>query len=136
MSNSCDLPRSISSLEALFEFLREHIEAHALDETTAYSLNLAAEELFTNMVRHNEGAGEFISIDLDISDQRIRLLLVDHDVEPFDPSSVPAVDVSRPAEDRKPGGLGMHLVRSIVDEVSYEYADREMRVTVVKIRGD
>jgi serine/threonine-protein kinase RsbW len=132
---SCDLPRSIASLDALFSFLGEHIEAAAIDETTAYGLNLAAEELFTNMVRHNVGEGEFISVDLDISDERIRLLLTDHDVDPFDPSSVPVVDVTRPAEDRQPGGLGMHLVRSIVDRVSYEYENREMRVSVIKNRS-
>lgn len=135
MSSSCELPRSISSLEALFAFLGEQIEAHALDVATAYGLNLAAEELFTNMVRHNEGPGELISVDLEISEERIRLLLIDRDVDPFDPSSVPEVDVTRPAEDRQPGGLGMHLVRSIVDQVSYEYADREMRVSVIKNRG-
>lgn len=135
MLNSCELPRRIDSLEALFAFLGAEIEAHAIDEATAYALNLAAEELFTNMVRHNSGNGEFISVDLDISDQRIRLLLTDHDVDRFDPRTVPEVDVTAPAEERQPGGLGMHLVRSIVDQVSYKYENRELRVSVVKNRG-
>ena len=78
---SCNLPRSIASLDALFSFLGEHIEANAIDATTAYGLNLAAEELFTNMVRHNVGEGEFISVDLDVSDERIRLLLTDHEFQ-------------------------------------------------------
>ena len=135
MPDSCDLPRSIAALEELFSFLEKHIEANEIDKGTAYCLNLAAEELFTNMVRHNVGDGEYISVDLEITDDRIRMLLTDHDVEPFDPTSVPEVDVSRPAQERQPGGLGMHLVRSIVDRVSYEYENREMRVSVIKNRG-
>jgi len=87
------------------------------------------------MVRHNVGEGEFISIAIDISDERIRLCFTDHDVEPFDPNEIPKVDVTRSAEERQPGGLGMHLVRSIVDRVSYEYNNGEMKVSIVKNRS-
>lgn len=135
MPRKCQLPRTLGSLEGLFSFLEESLEENRIDARTSYCLQLSAEELFTNMVRHNVGKGENISIGLDITPQRILLELIDHEVEPFDPESVEAVDVTRPVEQRRPGGLGMHLVRSLVDSVSYDYEDRQMRVSVIKKLG-
>jgi serine/threonine-protein kinase RsbW len=129
------LPRAIDALPEMFSFLERQVSEHSVSEGTAFKLNLAAEEIFTNLVRHNVSRGDAISFEIDITDDSIRLRFVDHDVEPFDPSSVPEVDVSRPAADRQPGGLGMHLVKSIVDRVYYEYEDGDMRVTVLKKRG-
>jgi serine/threonine-protein kinase RsbW len=47
---------------------------------------------------------------------------------------VPAPRLDAPVEERKPGGLGLHLVKSVVDRVTYEYRDREMRVSAEKQR--
>jgi len=135
MSENCELPRSIEALERLFAFLDGQLEPHAVDERTRFCLNLAAEEVFTNMVRHNEvGDSDRIRLELDVAAERITMRLIDHDVEPWDPEAAPAVDPSLPAEMREPGGLGIHLVKSSVDRLVYEYQGREMRVTVVKNR--
>ncbi len=115
--------------------LEDGFAGHDIDERTSFCMRLTAEELFTNMVRHNVGAGDRITVVLDVSNERIRLELIDHDVEPFDPGTVPPVDVSRPAAERRPGGLGMHLVRSMVDRVSYKYEDRKLKVSVIKNLG-
>lgn len=134
IQSSRELPRSLSSLAELFSFLDEHIQEHQLDQATAFRLHLAADELFTNMIRHNEGGAETISVAIDVTAESVALRLVDRDVAPFDPDDIPDVDITRPAEERKPGGLGIHFVRSIVDRVSYEYEDGEMSVSVVKNR--
>lgn len=135
MDETRDIARDISGLEVLFGFLDQYFEAHGVGERTAFCLNLAAEEIFTNMVRHNEGGGDHVVARLAVDDDAIRLELVDFDVEPFDPDSRPEVDVTAPVEERKPGGLGIHLVKSIVDRMTYEYKNREMRVSVTKKRG-
>ena len=106
-----------------------------IDESLAFSINLAVEELFTNMVRHNTGAGREISIRMETEDGRLVVTLVDEDVDPFDPSRIPDVDTNQPIEERKPGGLGLHLVKSIVDKITYEYKDRRMQVTIMKELG-
>ena len=136
MPRSCELQRRVESLGTLFAFLEGSLTGGRIDEDTRLCLKLSAEELFTNMVRHNVSRGDTISVALEISDDSIKLELTDHDVEPFDPDSVEPVDVHRPVEERQPGGLGMHLVRSIVDRVSYGYADRELTVSVVKNLGE
>lgn len=126
--------REIGSLEAIFNFVSAFAEEHGFDERTLFSINLVVEELFTNMVRHNVGGGDHISLGLDHDENHVFLELVDLDVEPFDPSSVAAVPVEAGIEDRRPGGLGVHLVQKLVDDLAYEYDDdhRRMRISVKK----
>lgn len=118
----------------MFAFLDGELERHAVDEGTSFGVKLAAEELFTNLVRHNIGRGETITFNVDFSSERLDFELVDHDVDPFDPDSIPEYDKDLPMADRKPGGVGVYLVRSLVDRVTYDYKDREMTVSVTKFR--
>jgi len=92
-----------------------------LDESFRNWIKLAIEELFTNMVRHNEGGGEGIEIRMDVREGHLEIQLVDDDVDPFDPSTVPEVRLDAQIEDRRAGGLGLHLVKAIVDEIKYDY---------------
>lgn len=136
MVETLELRREISSLSALFAFLEEKCVQQDVEEKTVFALNLAAEELFTNLVRHNVGGKQEIHIDLKITPELIELKMVDYDVKKFDPKSVDDVDIHRPAEDREPGGLGIHLVKSIVDQLTYAYEAGDMTVTVIKNRRD
>jgi len=126
--------REIASLDEIFEFLEEFVDGQGVDERTALCINLVAEELFTNMVRHNQGGGDEIVIRVDRVDGQLRLELIDTDVEDFDPETVDVVPVKSGIEGRRPGGLGIHLVRSMVDDLKYDYQaeDRRMRISVTK----
>ena len=130
-----NLPRRIDALDQMFSFLESPLLEHAVETTTANHMKLAAEELFTNFVRHNRGKGDQITFELEVTDQQILLRFIDHDVDPWDPASAPPADVDLPFEQRTPGGLGLHLVKSIVDHLSYDYRDRAMTVTAIKNRG-
>jgi serine/threonine-protein kinase RsbW len=131
---SCRLARKISALDEMFAFLQARLPAGASDEETAFCVNLAAEELFTNMVRHSEGRGDHILLELEVTEPRIFFRFTDYDVAQFDPHSVPAPRLDAPIQQRNPGGLGLHLVSSVVDRVTYEYQDRAMRVSAEKQR--
>jgi len=126
--------RDIGSLDEIFEFLGEFATNAGVDESTALMMDLVVEELFTNMVRHNEGGGDRIAVGLERSGDQLRIELVDFDVEAFDPSSVPLPPLTAGIEERRPGGLGLHLVRSMVDELRFEYEPqaRQMRVWATK----
>ena len=60
------------------------------------------------------------------------MTLVDRDVEPFDITRSPGVDIDAPIEQRKPGGLGLHLIRKLAESVTYTYAKerRESRISL------
>jgi serine/threonine-protein kinase RsbW len=124
--------RRIGALEEVFQFLGAFGEREGFDERFQFAIQFVAEELFTNMVKYNTGEGRDIEIAIGRAGNVIQMELVDFDVDPWDPTSAPPVDITRPAVERQPGGLGMHLVKSMVDRLSYEYLDRVMRVTVAK----
>ena len=124
--------REFASLNGIFIFISEFLNAENIDEGVSFSINLAVEELFTNMVKYNTSSGNEISISIKRTGDSLVLELIDFDVDPFDPATIKEVELGQPIEDRQPGGLGLHLVKSVVDKVTYEYADRQMRVTVIK----
>jgi anti-sigma regulatory factor (Ser/Thr protein kinase) len=126
--------REIEAIGEIFALLETFADDQEIDEKTAFCIHLVVEELFTNMVRHNEGGGDRITVSVERRDNRIHLELVDLDVEPFDPSTaeIPAVDAG--IQDRRPGGLGIYLVKKMVDDLEYTYEPegRTMRISVTK----
>jgi anti-sigma regulatory factor (Ser/Thr protein kinase) len=131
---SGDFRREIEALDEVFAFLQNFADNHDIDAKTAFYLDLVVEELFTNMVRHNTGGGTTIGITLDLADNLLQLELVDSDVDPFSPEHVEVPPVDAGIEERRPGGLGIHLVRKMVDDLDYDYLpeERQMRVHVTK----
>ena len=95
-------------------------------------MHLIVEELFTNMVKYNQTTNEFITLRLDKRDNAMIISLTDYNVEPFDPRGVTDVDTSKSARDRTIGGLGIYLIKKMVDKVDYEYLDRQSKITVTK----
>jgi anti-sigma regulatory factor (Ser/Thr protein kinase) len=124
--------RMIESLDQIFDFLSSFMSANTVGEDVAYEIKLAVEEAFVNMVKHNAQSQEDVSISLNVSDGRLTIVLVDRDVDPFDPTQAPAVDVDRPAHERPVGGLGVYLIRELMDDVRYDYSDGTSTLTLIK----
>jgi serine/threonine-protein kinase RsbW len=124
--------RTIDALDGIFAFVERFAAERELDESALYAANLAVEELFTNLVRHNAGGARRIEVALELESGRLTIRLKDFDVDPVDLSAGEPPDVSLPLEKRQPGGLGMHLVRTLFDSLSYDYRDRTFSVTAVK----
>lgn len=127
--------RRVAELDRVFALLRRFAEEHALDSDLERDLGVIAEELFTNQVRHARPGGPRIELSLELEGGRIRMELVDGGVDPWDPTAAPEVDVTRPAEERTPGGLGIHFVRALSDgfEWTYDPDRRESRITVTRL---
>ena len=126
--------REIDALDEIFRFLGDFVDEAAIDDRAAFTINLVVEELFTNMVRHNNDGDDVINISIERVGDRLHLELVDSGVERFDPKSVPSPPVAAGIGERSPGGLGLYLVQTMVDDVKYEYEPetRQMRVLVTK----
>jgi len=131
---SGEFRREIEAIGEIFALLETFTDGQKIDEKTAFCINLVVEELFTNMVRHNRGGGDRITVSIERQDNQLHLELVDTDVEPFDPDTVEVPAVDADIEERRPGGLGIFLVRKMVDELNYDYETegRRMRITVTK----
>ena len=124
--------RDYRSLDQIFAFVNEALASQNANETVVFSIKLATEELFTNMVKYNTGSANQIKIRIRVRSGDLVVELIDDDVDPFDPNDADVARIDEAVEDRRIGGLGLRLVRSVVDRLSYEYKDRRMTVKLVK----
>jgi anti-sigma regulatory factor (Ser/Thr protein kinase) len=124
--------KAISSLDEVFAFLHRFVEEEGLAADLQFSLDFVVEEIFTNMVKHNTGSTNDIVIGVGRDDRRVHVQLTDFDVDPFDPEKVEEYDVGAPLEKRRPGGLGLHLVKAMADKITFEYDARTLRVSIFK----
>lgn len=130
--NERRFPRTIGSLEAIVAFVHEFVDAHGLGADLAYDLNLVVEELFTNFVKYGKDGRSDIRIALEANSERVTLVLQDFDVEGFDLTQAPPVDIGAPIAERRFGGLGIHFVKTLADDVRYEYENQTTTITVTK----
>jgi serine/threonine-protein kinase RsbW len=124
--------REIRSLNEIFSFLDGLMESHQTDPAPAYVIRFAVEELFTNMVKYNRSGDPEIVLGFETDSRSCVVTLVDCGGEPFDVTQAVDVDTSMPLEDRPVGGLGIHLVRQLVDDLRYVHSGRCGIITIVK----
>lgn len=130
-----DFKKDFSSLDQIFAFVDEHLSAPGIGPDTRNSVHFIVEELFTNMVKYGTSSRLDVTLAVRVEASKLTIELTDHDVEEFDPNSAPEIDPSVPLQQRRIGGLGIHLVKQMVDELRYSYADRCSTITVVKNLG-
>jgi len=126
--------RELNSLGPLFGFVGDFAFANGLDDGTAFTVNLAVEEVFTNMVKYG-GGDDAVSVGLDVRGSDLVIELVHPGADAFDPTSAVPADVTRPLNERRPGGMGLLLVRSMMDTVAYEHRNGDACVTLTKHLG-
>jgi serine/threonine-protein kinase RsbW len=129
-----DCPAVHDNLAALVDFARRAAAAAGLDAREEGDLRLAVEEACANVIAHGYPPGEAGSIRLSIrsTPERFTVEICD-DAPPFDPDAVAAPDLHGDADARAIGGLGLHLMRQVMDEVIHEHpAGGGNRLTLVK----
>lgn len=96
------------------------VAAEDLGPRLGYAIELAVDELVTNVVCHGypQGACGQIEVTLAIGTDWVTLTVAD-DGYPYDPLLAPDPPLTEPLETRRVGGLGIHLVRSLMDDVRY-----------------
>ncbi|MBQ3711862.1 MAG: SpoIIE family protein phosphatase [Bacteroidales bacterium] len=122
--------KQVSQLESWLETVSRELEC---PESLIPSLNLALEEAVTNVILYAYPKGIYGPVELDALREGDSLKFVLSDSgKPFDPTARPDADIDASLEDRPIGGLGIHLVRSIMDTVSYEYRNGRNILTMTK----
>lgn len=120
----------LEKLSSVASFAADFAREQGVGAAVSYRLDLILEELVTNTIEHGYGVDEgTIEIFLDGDGEKVRLQVRDR-ARAYDPFSVPAPDPDAPLEARRPGGLGIHLVRQLAQDCSYERVDGENRVTL------
>lgn len=111
----------------------EFAETHQVPAGVRRSMNVVLDELLTNIVTHGatNRAGGIVTVAVDLDRDQLALTLTD-DGASFDPFGGTAPDTTLSVAERPIGGLGIHLVRQLVDEVDYDRRDGRNVVRVVK----
>jgi anti-sigma regulatory factor (Ser/Thr protein kinase) len=120
-SHSAVVPGSASGIRKAGEALGEFAAALGLGSEALWPFRVALDEVLANIVGHAYAGGPSGAIELEFHMQAgvLRLTVLD-DGAPFDPLGAPPPDLSAPLARRAPGGLGIALVRALMDSVAYE----------------
>ena len=128
------LHNDIQQIPQLAEFVEAISEEKNLDKSLAMSLNLALEEAVTNVIMYAyppESDG-LVDIEAILRKKDIQFIITDSGSE-FDPTAAPEADINLGVEERPIGGLGIFLVRNIMDSVRYERKDGKNVLSMDKI---
>ncbi|MEJ2140732.1 MAG: ATP-binding protein [Gammaproteobacteria bacterium] len=124
--------RNIDRVPDVFRFAEDQMLAGNIDQSVRFPVHLAMEELFVNLVTYNPTATRDIKIEVSVVDNTVIVTITDHDAAEFDVTIDPKVDTEVPLSDRKPGGLGLHLIQSMADTLEYDYRDGRSRIRFSK----
>jgi serine/threonine-protein kinase RsbW len=109
-----------SEIARLVDLLESFGPQSGLSDDATFKLTLALDEIVANVVRYafDDDLEHRIEVKVTVDDRTVTASVED-DGRAFDPREAPVPDLDLPIEMRKPGGLGMHLVRSTMDSVEY-----------------
>ncbi len=124
--------KDMAALSEIFPFLEQELASLHASSATVYTVSLAVEELFTNMVKYSVPGAGMVAISVaDVGDS-CRVGVEECGVEPFDPTGIGEVDLAEHNRAGRAGGLGLHLVRNLVENLEYEYRNHCNVITFTK----
>jgi serine/threonine-protein kinase RsbW len=130
-------PANFQYLDEIRDFVAEIARKGGFDGKEIYSIQLAADEAASNIIEHAyEGIpnGE-IEISCGMNGRTLKITMLDHG-KSFDPSTVKPPNLKADLSKRKIGGLGIYLMRKLMDDVRYESIPGQgNRLTLLKRRG-
>ena len=121
-------------LDEIREYVGKIARESGFGDKDVYNIQLATDEAASNIIEHayEHIPDGVLELTCGIQNDAIKISLTDHG-EPFDPSEIPLPDLKADLSDRKIGGLGIFLMRKLMDEVHYESKpDKSNTLTMIK----
>ena len=125
--------KSLSSIGDIFDFIGNFLSANGIDKANLFSVSLAVEEIFTNMVKYQPDSGQDILLSLEKENGRLIVCLSDFNVDYFDIAGFPEADIGIPLKNRQNGGLGIHLAKKMMDKIDHQYQNRTSKIIMTKV---
>jgi anti-sigma regulatory factor (Ser/Thr protein kinase) len=121
-----------TEIERVVELAERFGEEHQLPAEVVMSIHLVLDEVVANIISHgyDDTAEHQIHVTLAL-DESVLTIRVEDDGRAFDPLAAPPPDLDLPLEERPVGGLGIHIVRSVMDAVEYQ-RDGDRNVLIMK----
>jgi len=123
----------IQQIPQLADFIGTISQEMKLAHSLSLSLNLALEEAVSNVIlyAYPKGTDGLVDIEAVLRKDSLTFIVSDSG-HPFDPTQTPEANIGLEAEERPIGGLGIHMVRNIMDNVGYERAEGKNILTMIK----
>ena len=121
-SHELKVEPQVSEIPRLLDWVQACCGAEGIADELRYRVMLALEEAVTNVINHafaDLPPPHLIRIRLDITDRVLAAEVIDNG-RIFDPTAAPDPDLTLPLEQRMPGGLGIHLMRNVMDRLQYK----------------
>ena len=137
MEKKLVLKNEVAEINRLAKFVEELGEELNLTPDLVFNLNLVLEEAVTNVILYAYSKEEQQEIILTVqkSDKNLIFVLTDNGKE-FDPTQAPDADITLSAEERQIGGLGIFLIRQIMDKVEYQRIEGKNVLTLGKLLNE
>lgn len=130
------LPNDIETIPQLNEFIDLVAEEVGLDMSLTMSLNLAMEEAVVNVMDYAYPNGQKGNVDIEVTaDQEWMTFVITDTGIAFDPTTKEDADTTLSAEERPIGGLGIFLVRQLMDDINYKREGNKNVLTLRKKLG-
>ncbi len=123
-----ELKNRLADLDVLCEHLASFCEDCGITKKQKFEINLALDELFTNIINHGFDDDEEHKIGVTCAhNEKIVEITIKDDGIPFNPLEAPQPDLECTFNDREIGGLGIHLIKAYIDQIDYR-RDSDMNV--------
>ena len=133
-SISVTLKNDLAEIERLSQSLTAFGKGHQLSDEFLYAVNVALDEILTNVISYGyaDEAVHEITVDFTLHAGELIAEVAD-DARAFNPLQAPAADVASPLEERAVGGLGIHLARTLMDDMAYR-REGDKNILIMKKR--
>lgn len=131
------LEATIENIGTVTDFVDEFLDALACPLKSRMQIDIAIDELFGNIARYaygTESGTATVQIEYEEKETAVVLTFIDQGI-PFDPLLKETPDLTLSAEERNIGGLGIHMVKKTMDEMTYEYREGQNRLRLLKKIG-
>lgn len=129
------LGRSMEETAILHDRAEDFLKENRVPDADIFAILLGIEEIYTNFVKYNPNGSDKIEVVIDCHEDRVVVVLVDFDSHHFDPREAPPAKLEMPLHERKPGGLGIHIVKQMMNKVEYSYTGRVSKITLTRMLG-
>ena len=129
-----DIEALVDNLDTVIAFVDSELEAAECPPKIQMQIDLAVEEIFVNIANYAydpETGPATVRVEVNPDHSNVSITFIDHGV-PYDPLAKDDPDITQSAEDRAVGGLGIFLIKSIMDDVSYERSEGRNVLTMKK----
>ncbi len=124
---------SLSESAALTRFIDELPEQYRFRKEEVASVQIILDEVLNNIFTYNPLSRIVVAVRLQYDRSGEIVVCVEDNGIPFNPLAQELPDLTLPADERRPGGLGIYLLRSLADGVTYSFIDRKNVLTIKKM---